>query len=357
MPSTMSAAGASLLFLAIGCGDHDWQKIKDEIFDHEKGSHPGEPRDAGALCPAIAYATNGVCEAPPGCERNDPEDCQEKLSCTFILHPSDGVCEAAPGCPEQDPDDCASADGGRARACGSRGLAQCEASEFCNFPPSSDCGETDKPGLCQVPTQACTREYNPVCGCDGQTYGNACTAAAARVSVRAPGPCVSEGDGGISRLCGGYAGLTCPVSEFCDYPPEAQCGAGDHAGTCKPLPSCTPNFDPVCGCDGRTYEDECQAHAAGISVQHQGTCAEEEDGGTAAQLCGGFAGLTCPPDQFCDFPPATRCGSGDQTGTCEPRPDFCTAQYDPVCGCDGQTHSNRCAAASAGVSIAHDGEC
>ncbi|XCN75455.1 MAG: Kazal-type serine protease inhibitor domain-containing protein [Candidatus Electrothrix aestuarii] len=36
---------------------------------------------------------------------------------------------------------------------------------------------------------------------------------------------------------------------------------------------------------------------------------------------------------------------------------MCTRQYEPVCGCDGRTHSNPCTAASAGVSISHPGRC
>jgi hypothetical protein len=32
-------------------------------------------------------------------------------------------------------------------------------------------------------------------------------------------------------------------------------------------------------------------------------------------------------------------------------------QFDPVCGCDGQTHSNACRADGAGVSIRHEGPC
>jgi hypothetical protein len=73
-------------------------------------------------------------------------------------------------------------------------------------------------------------------------------------------------------------------------------------------------------------------------------------------VCGGIAGATCAANQFCDFPDNT-CGKGDQQGSCQPRPEACTQQYDPVCGCDGKTHGNACTAQSAGTDVMHDGPC
>lgn len=67
--------------------------------------------------------------------------------------------------------------------------------------------------------------------------------------------------------------------------------------------------------------------------------------------------MTCGEDEYCDWS-ADGCGEApSESGTCMPRPKGCPANYEPVCGCDGQVHGNACGAWGAGVDVAAEGAC
>lgn len=86
------------------------------------------------------------------------------------------------------------------------------------------------------------------------------------VDIKAAGP-------GIG-FCGGFAGATCGANEYCNYPATASCGMADQTGNCAPKPQfCTAQIQKVCACNGKTYNNECEANRAGVSARAQGPCA------------------------------------------------------------------------------------
>ena len=158
--------------------------------------------------------------------------------------------------------------------------------------------------------------------------------------------------------CGGRAQGQCGEGQFCQWKDSDICGAFDAGGTCQYRPDfCPMIYKPVCACDGNTYGNTCQAAHAGYSVSSQGACEAAPTEPTEPAHCGGIAGLKCAEGEFCSFEEATSCGSGDQMGTCQAKPDVCPQFISQVCGCDGTTYGNYCFAQEAGTSVAHQGAC
>ena len=83
--------------------------------------------------------------------------------------------------------------------------------------------------------------------------------------------------------------------EFCSYTAKANCGRADAAGVCIVKPQiCYQLYKPVCGCDGKTYGNDCERQIAGVQKDHDGECA------TQAPRCGGIAGTPCGKGEYCD---------------------------------------------------------
>jgi hypothetical protein len=161
-------------------------------------------------------------------------------------------------------------------------------------------------------------------------------------------------------ICGGLLGTSCPDGEYCKFLPSTRCGSGDQTGECTPKAEvCADIYSPVCGCDGETYSSGCSASAAGVSVKATGECPSPGTLGLG-ESCGGFvppSAPTCDQGLFCQHQPGALCGAADAPGECVEIPASCPTTGEPVCGCDGISYANACAAARAQVGIFDVGRC
>lgn len=134
-------------------------------------------------------------------------------------------------------------------------------------------------GRCKSMPESCPSVMEKKCGCDDKTYDNACDAAYSGVNVAFDGRCGGNrnSDGSNSNQSCTYLGVdndNCGKNEFCLI------GTGDcrrrslsqEGGCIKRPAACGSDWNPVCGCDGVTYSNECSALSAGINVMRDSEC-------------------------------------------------------------------------------------
>lgn len=115
-------------------------------------------------------------------------------------------------------------------------------------------------------------------------------------------------------LDGGFQPPTCVDASDCG--PDAFCqmdSCGASSGRCQHIPvgDCPPLRDPVCGCDGVTYWNQCLRMQHGASAQAAGECATPVPCGPGQPACP-TPGASCA--HILPFP--SYCSTAPAQGTC-----------------------------------------
>lgn len=214
----------------------------------------------------------------------------------------DDACESYGDCCD---DKAAVCDAPEPTLCGGWVGDTCAADEFCSFTATQICGWADASGFCAPRPEACIQTFDPVCGCDSQTYGNSCMAAASGTSVSAQGACEAQ-----PIFCGGFGNIACPDGLECVDDPNDSCdpsnGGADCGGICETPEECEPVLcELFCSNGFKTDEDGCEICACADPIgpvdSCEGSCGDQSASGSCwcDDACEGYGDCCGDIDEFC----------------------------------------------------------
>lgn len=167
------------------------------------------------------------------------------------------------------------------------------------------------------------------------------------VPVIDPSVCVIPGTAGI-RICneGEYCMQEVGVCADPSGPPSGECTAKTQL--------CAEIWDPVCGCDARTYSNACDASSNGVSVNYEGGCS------TAPPAGGKPAVEVIPPveepiiAEVVTIPSTSQeVGLCEQGAACAVEGESCERGSETCCGKSSPSFKCRCVDAGDGI-LAYD---
>ena len=79
----------------------------------------------------------------------------------------------------------------------------------------------------------------------------------------------------LDEACGGKDAITCNSALWCQKA-AGQCAVAEAPGKCDKAPSfCMRVSRPVCGCNGKTYPNDCERQRVKVQLDHVGACKKE----------------------------------------------------------------------------------